>query len=323
MIILPTMPKAAISFDGPRAGPGGSLPSWALSFQPEFAVPAKVSDELPEFYVYGHELYARKGRVEQPLRLRGVSWFGFEGRGAIVDGLFARPLRWFTAQFRQLGVNAIRVPLAVDNVILDPPPLTSAWQDPDAAKARSSLDVLRQLVRAAAVDGLLVLLDMHRLVAEIWPDPRGLWYSELVPEAALHAAWAVLAQSFCSEPNVLGADLLNEPWGAEWADWAAAAGRLATTVLRLCPRWVVFVEGVGAPSRPSQYFWGENLEGVRHSPVPMLIPNKIVYSPHLYAPSLRTASSAAAGELSFFDSPDFPRNLDSLFTKRWGFVFNR
>lgn len=108
-------------------------------------------------------------------------------------------IKYYTTLLRRAGVNALRVPVAVDNVLIDPPPTTSAWRDPEASKSDSSLDILTQLVRAAASDGLLVLLDMHRLVGEIWPDPDGLWYSPLVPEEAVHAAWRVLARRFCGE----------------------------------------------------------------------------------------------------------------------------
>jgi hypothetical protein len=58
--------------------------------------------------------------------------------------------------------------------------------------------------------------------------------------------------------------------GGEGLDWALAAERLATTVLSICPRWVIFVEGVGAPEAPSQYWWGEYAQRMHtHSaPVP-------------------------------------------------------
>ena len=141
-------------------------------------------------------------------------------------------------------MNALRVPLSVDNVLTDAKPTTSAWRDGTVAKATSSLQVLDVLVRTAAASGLLVVLDMHRLVGEVWPDPRGLWHSPLVPEAQLHAAWALLATRYCGAWNVMGADLLNEPWGALWGeggeqrDWALAAERLGATVLRRCPRWL-------------------------------------------------------------------------------------
>ena len=68
-----------------------------------------------------------------------------------------------------LGVNALRLPLAVDNVLLDPKPTTSAWRDAEAARSRS-LAALRLAVRRAAASGILVLLDLHRLVGSVWPD---------------------------------------------------------------------------------------------------------------------------------------------------------
>ena len=67
---------------------------------------------------------------------------------------------------RGMGVNALRVPLAVDNVLTDPKPSTSAWRDTMAAKMSSSLAVLDQLVQKAADANILVLMDMHRLVGQ-------------------------------------------------------------------------------------------------------------------------------------------------------------
>jgi aryl-phospho-beta-D-glucosidase BglC (GH1 family) len=95
-------------------------------------------------------------------------------------------------------------------VLIDPPLSTSVWRDAAAAKAATSSEVLTQLIRTAAADSLLIVLDMHRLVGEIWPDARGLWYSPLVPEEAVHAAWRIVARRYCGEWNVMGADLLNE-----------------------------------------------------------------------------------------------------------------
>ena len=159
--------------------------------------------------------------------------------------------------------------------------------DSEVAKAGSSLDALLLLIRHAARAGILVLLDLHRLVSAIWPDPAGLWYSNLVPETAVRAAWVVLARRFCGEWNVMGADLFNEPHRARWGDgglrldWAAAAERIGSTVRLLCPRWLVLVQGVGDPARthnqPSQFFWGENLVNVSKRPLTL---SNSVYSPH-------------------------------------------
>ena len=60
------------------------------------------------------------------------------------------------------------------------------------------------------------------------------------------------------------------------------ASDLGNFVLSKCQRWLVFVEGVAHEGKSrSEYFWGENLEGVAHSPVRLWTPNKLVYSPHV------------------------------------------
>lgn len=204
--------------------------------------PASVPDDIPYFCTVPDEREHLKiamrldGNRIQRLELRGVSWFGFEGTGAIVDGLWQQPISFYINMLQKQGVNALRLPVSVDNVLLNPAPSISAHRDAAAARAAHSLDVLEMVVHQAAKAGILVLLDMHRLVSEIWPDPNGLWYSDIVPESAVHSAWIVLAQRFCKEWNVMGADLFNEPHRAYWGvgglavDWAAAAERLGETV---------------------------------------------------------------------------------------------
>ena len=83
----------------------------------------------------------------------------------------------------------------------------------------------------------------------------------------------------------------NEPWGATWGDgdpstdWSAYATRLGNIVLAECPRWLIFVEGVG--NGASDYFcdlcfWGENLRALMHRSLPQLaVPERLVISPHL------------------------------------------
>ena len=51
-----------------------------------------------------------------PIDIKGVSWFGFEGQGGVVDGLWVRPMTDYLTFLQQHGFNAIRIPLAVDNI---------------------------------------------------------------------------------------------------------------------------------------------------------------------------------------------------------------
>ena len=291
--------------------------------------PTPVDSSLPDFTAEGGVLMANGHELE----LRGISWFGLEGGGAMVDGLWEHPIAYYMSKLSALGINALRLPVAVDNVLLDPRPTTSAWRDAEAARSRA-LGALKLLVRRAASAGILVLLDMHRLVGSIWPEPGGLWFNELVPEAAVHAAWRRLAALLCAEWNVMGADLFNEPHRARWGggdarlDWAAAAERLGATVQKHCARWLVFVQGVAdyrhaEEGRPSQFYWGENMQNATARPLRLERRNKLVYSPHVYGRTLRSAAAAAAGELVFLDDPRYPHNLPEVWEAHWAHVATR
>ena len=52
-----------------------------------------------------------------------------------------------------------------------------SYNSPPASHCTCTDRATRVQVATAADSGILILLDMHRLVGEIWPDPRGLWYS--------------------------------------------------------------------------------------------------------------------------------------------------
>ena len=76
--------------------------------------------------------------------------------------------------------------------------------------------------------------------------------------------------------------LLNEPYSLRWSSWARAAEEIGNHVLEQCPRWLIFVEGIGneEPSDPGME-WGENLMGVSSRPIKLRNASKLVYSPHV------------------------------------------
>ena len=87
----------------------------------------------------------------------------------------------------------------------------------------------------------------------------------------------------------LGVDLKNEPHGAaEWGtnnleyDWRLAAEELGNHIISNHPYWLVFVEGIGNGHvqdimSTNSKFWGENLMGVRNSPVSLADNSRLVY----------------------------------------------
>eukprot|EP00965_Chrysotila_dentata_P197437 6178182-Pleurochrysis_carterae.AAC.5 len=169
--------------------------------------------------------------------------------------------------------------------------------------SRRYVDMFVKLAQKATEHGLLVMMACHRLGPNEWPG-KGLWYDDAkVTEAQVIKSWTILAKALCKIPAVFAVDLQNEPHASSWGlgrgednDWGLAAERLGNALLRVCPRWLIFVEGVGmtpgAPKDPASsedsIFWGENLRGVRSQPVMLMDQTKLVYSPHAYGPSVYT-----------------------------------
>ena len=206
------------------------------------------------------------------------------------------------------------------------------------------LDMLEVLVDGASNNGLLVLFDLHRLKSTRWPDD-GLWYTAGVSMNEVKAVWDTMQARFCNRWNVIGADLLNEPHGAKWGEWANAATDLGNFVLSKCQRWLVFVEGVAHEGKSrSEFFWGENLEGAAHSPVRLSTANKLVYSPHVrlcptslpqplaghaatnvraLAPSSQVYGPGDGSQdhhMPYFDDKKFPSNMDAIWHRHFGYL---
>lgn len=177
------------------------------------------------------------------------------------------------------------------------------YLNPELVNATTQLDFLMKVTKALTSHSISVLLDIHTLVDEP-KDP--LWYRgefTSIDQTDLYKALALLADNMCGDEywNVLGVDLKNEPFEARWdaastettIDWRLAAEQLGKMVIEKCPKWLVFVEGVGSPTRTDFHkvsdrydalyadWHGANLRNAMANPIHL--PNKLVLSPHTYA----------------------------------------
>lgn len=256
---------------------------------------------------------ARGGRVyygSDEVRVWGLNWFGLETPDRAPHGLWARPLEEFVAQVASLGFTALRVPVSPQSIRAG---FSSAsWSQRGAIDTgREQLDAL---LNAADARGLRVLLDFHtcdpgRLGGSLPGSPiacsgYGLdgWLAdlrELAAIAALHPR------------TVLGIDLANEPHDLTWTAWRDLATQGARAVLCANPRVLVFVEGVGNASNNAGFdaFWGENLTEAARLPVDAP-PERLVYSPHVYGPSV--------ARMRYFSASDYPRNLPPIWNAHFG-----
>jgi endoglucanase len=250
----------------------------------------------------------------RPAKLTGVSWFGFETASCAPHGLSARNWQDMLDQMRNAGFNALRIPYS--NQFLDDPTCLPTGVDynknPDL-QGLQGLALLDKIVDGAGRRGLRVILDRHVPSAGV---PRELWYTDQVPPTQWIGDWVMLARHYQGNHAVIGADLANEPHGAAtWGDgnastdWRLAAEGAGDAILAANPDWLILVQGVeyynGDP-----YWWGGQLQGASSYPVRLSHPDKLVYSPHDYGPSL--------GPQAWFQALDFPQNLPQVWSQHWG-----
>ena len=147
------------------------------------------------------------------------------------------------------------------------------------------MEVMDAVIGALARAHILVILDNHVSRAD-WccneKDGNGLWYSAEYPEEKWLEDWRTIVRRYKRQPWVIGADLRNElRSGARWGgsdplhDWHAAAERGGNAVLGENPDLLVMVEG------PE---YSTNFTGFDKLPVALKVAQRLVYSPHAYAP---------------------------------------
>ncbi|WP_328455535.1 cellulase family glycosylhydrolase [Streptomyces sp. NBC_00386] len=255
----------------------------------------------------------------QPVRMAGINWFGFETSNYVAHGLWSRDYKSMVDQMKSLGYNTIRLPYS-DDIFKGTQPngITYANGLNSDLQGLSSLQVMDKIVGYAGSIGLKVVLDRHR------PDSSAqsaLWYTSAVPEATWIADLKALAGRYQGNTAVIGIDLHNEPhdpacWGCgdTGTDWRLAAERAGDAVLSVNPSLLIFVEGVQTVNGQGTW-WGGNLAGVATAPVRLSVANRLVYSAHDYATSV--------AQQPWFSDPSFPANMPGIWDKYWGYIFKQ
>ena len=286
----------------------GSAPQGAIAHDIPALPPMPLSTQ-------GAQIIDAEGN---PVLLRGVNWFGIETETHAPHGLWARDYKDMLAEIKGLGYNFIRVPFSITSLRSEEATgIDFSIGENAEFWDKSPLEILDIVIQEAERQGLLILLDSHQLNDQYIPE---LWYDDEYSEADWIGTWTMLAQRYQGWPNVLGADLQNEPHGqASWGtdvietDWRLAAERAGNAILSINPDWLILVQGVenNVPDQQLDIHWqGGNLEGAGRYPVRLSEANKLVYSPHEYG--------SGVFEQPWFSEPEFPDNLRD----RWEIGFH-
>ncbi|KJZ78311.1 hypothetical protein HIM_02349 [Hirsutella minnesotensis 3608] len=241
--------------------------------------------ELP-LRTRGRNIVDARGRR---FRLSSVNWYGASDELFVPGGLDVRHRNDIADRIRRLGFNSVRLPYADELVTSNPVidgRLVSA--NPDLA-GRRALDVLAAVTEALTDAGIAVIINNH-ITSATWccgadPCDAGWANDHLGPLCRVQQTeeqwirnWETVMDRFVDNPLVIGADLRNEVrglWGTmPWAKWAAAAERCGDRLLKMNPDWLIVVEGTESAN---------DLSGARERPVELSVPNRLVYSAHVYS----------------------------------------
>ncbi|CAB4681123.1 unannotated protein [freshwater metagenome] len=256
------------------------------------------------------------------ITLQGVNWFGFETANHAPHGLWSRDYKEMLAQIKAQGFNTIRMPFSLQAMA------SSTTSGIDYANGRNAAlagktpqQVMDVIIDEAANQGLMIILDNHSQADDGFM--YDLWYGQNgYTEANWVTTWQALAKRYVNKPNVIAADLKNEPHGsATWGtgaatDWRRAAELAGNAVLAQNPNMLIIVEGiegqVAGGQKLDRHWWGGNLEGARANPVRLSKANKLVYSPHEYGPGVFAQP--------WFSDPNQASILADRWTKGFGYL---
>jgi endoglucanase len=266
--------------------------------------------------------------TNQPVRIAGVNWYGFETTDHIIHGLWAQDYKVILNTIKSNGYNTLRIPLSDEMVVSNPVPTNLSFNNGAPIntdlQGLTSLQILDKIVAAAGAIGLRVILDNHRSEAGNSAEASGLWYTTAFPETTWINDWVLLSNRYLNNTTVIGMDLRNEPHnatsgGACWGcgtttnDWRLAAERAGNAVLAVNPHLLIFVEGTDCFNGDCDW-WGGNLMGVAQFPVALNVANQLVYSAHDYGPSLF--------QQPWFNSTTTAASLQAQWTKEFAYIYN-
>ena len=252
----------------------------------------------PPFQTAGRHIVDSNGRR---FKLASINWYGASDIYFVPGGLDFRHRDEIAATIRQMGFNSVRFPysdqMVIENPII-PPELISANLDLlDGYEVNANgdvdgpraLDVFKACVEAMTQAGIAVIPNNHITNAH-WCDGKNLcdasWRNDQYGSACKVRQtteswidhWRTIMEPHIDNPLVIGADLRNEPrgvWGTmTWNMWATAAEQASEELLKMQPNWLMFVEGISSAN---------DCSGARTRPVKLSVPDRVVYSSHVYA----------------------------------------
>jgi hypothetical protein len=239
------------------------------------------------------------------LNIKGVNWNGMEDFRGVPKGLWDGTRDGSTLY--RIGeflsgnkFNAVRLATSIDSAMrnIQPDETLINTNSNRALQTTRYIKLLSSIIQGFGQFNIMVVINFQNLSPK--EKDTGLWYGTSIQLEDIKTAISNLAKDLCNGKhfNLVGIDLKDAPSKATWSgdketDWASAAQELGNHLVKECPKWVAFVQGVQGPTYKHKYagwerdikykFWaGSDLSGVEKTPIQLTVKDKVIYFPKYF-----------------------------------------
>lgn len=244
-----------------------------------------------------------------PYRVQGMSWFGFETQDFVINGLWQHPMTFYLDILQTNQINTLRVPFSAEWVLYNGEkyPWNGLLSGDSSQQNKQSFQILDTLFDECEKRNISILLDLHRLhkeyISELWYSPTDRKYTS----DTFIQTWKIMLDRYHDRPNLFGIDLLNEPHGsATWGkgipstDWNQFVEYSVPLIVNGYPEsFAILIEGIE---------WGHTFRDARQSPLRWensSLASRVMYSPHTYGRSVVPSASTDPASLYWQWDQDF------------------
>lgn len=168
---------------------------------------------------YKFPLFTRQSYIVdsngQVVRWNCVNWSGAAQKDGVVGGLDHSYRGDIAKLIASWGFNCVRLPFSLWMVQSNPLIKTSLISaNLDLNASRQALSIFDAVIDSLVAENLMVILDNHMSKGD-WccnnGDGNGLWYTDDYPESVWISIWQEIVARYKHIPQVVGAELRNEP----------------------------------------------------------------------------------------------------------------
>ena len=222
------------------------------------------------------------------IHFKGINFFGFETSCNVFHGLWRNDYSFYRNLLVDNEFNAVRIPISFELAMnLTTPVNNHCIVSEPSFENKSVKEVLHFIFDDFEEHDILILLDLHNENSMITEYPH----------KDLDLAWINVLKDFSKKPNLLGIDIKNEPHGSiTFSEWENSAIKVVNIIQeQFEPDFLFFIEG----TQDHASGWGNSFADITMKS-PFLNHRKIVFSPHVYGPSVRGPDSIHQKE-NYFD----------------------